>query len=416
MTSMRNHAQQLELLRKTLHRVWNKVPLYRKRMEECGVLPEDIRSFEDVARLPLTRKSDLRDAYPTGLLACHPRELVRFHASSGTTGKPTVVAYTAKDLEAWNDMMVRGLRLAGVTREDVVQVSYGYGLFTGGLGFHQGAERLGATVIPASGGFSERQLMLMEDLGTTVLCCTPSYGLHLGELLRKKGKTLPRLRVGIFGAEPWTEGIRKRLEEELGILALDVYGLSEMMGPGVGMECPSRQGLHLWDDHTLVEILDPETGVPLPPGEEGVLVLTSLTKEALPLIRYWTGDRTRILPGKCSCGREGTRIERIRGRTDDMLILRGVNLFPSQIEVALGRVSGLSLHYLIEVQGGETLTEIRVLCEASEGVGEEGRALLERQGQEAILQVTGLRIPLSICLPGVIPRSEGKAQRIRRVA
>jgi phenylacetate-CoA ligase len=306
--------------------------------------------------------------------------------------------------------------MAGVTSDDVVQISYGYGLFTGGLGFHQGVEQLGATVIPASGGFSERQLMLMEDLCTTVLCCTPSYGLHLAELLRKKEKTLPHLRVGIFGAEPWTEGIRQRLEEELGILALDVYGLSEMMGPGVGMECPSRQGLHLWDDHTLVEILDPQTAEPLPPGEEGVLVLTSLTKEALPLIRYWTGDRTRILPGECPCGTEGTRIERIRGRTDDMLIVRGVNLFPSQIEVALGNVPGLSMHYLIEVQGGEGLTEVRVLCEAEEGAGEEERSLLARRGQEAMHQVTGLRIPLRVCLPGEIPRSEGKAQRIRRVA
>ncbi|HPJ26441.1 MAG TPA: phenylacetate--CoA ligase [Synergistaceae bacterium] len=414
--TMRRDAQQLDLLKQTVNRVWNRVPLYRKRMEEWGVAPGDIRSLEDVAKLPLTRKADLRNAYPTGLLACNPEELVRFHASSGTTGKPTVVAYTAGDLEAWNRMMIRGLQLAGVTSRDVVQISYGYGLFTGGLGFHQGVEKLGATVIPASGGFSERQIMLMEDLGTTVLCCTPSYGLHLAEILRKQKKSLPRLRLGIFGAEPWTEGIRKRLEEELGILALDVYGLSEMMGPGVGMECPARQGLHLWDDHTLVEILHPETGVPLPPGEEGVLVLTSLTKEALPLLRYWTGDRTRILPGPCSCGTEGTRIERIRGRTDDMLILRGVNLFPSQIEVALGRVSGLSLHYLIEVQGGETLREVRVLCEASEAVEAGERKKLERLGQEAMHQITGLRIPLSVCLPGAIPRSEGKAQRVRRVA
>ncbi len=418
MTSMstRRSQQQLESLQTTVHRVWNNVPLYRKRMDACRITPEDIRSLRDVAKLPLTKKSDLRDAYPTGLLACPPRDLVRFHASSGTTGKPTVVAYTPRDIQAWNDMMVRGLRMAGVTSDDVVQISYGYGLFTGGLGFHQGVEQLGATVIPASGGFSERQLMLMEDLCTTVLCCTPSYGLHLAELLRKKEKTLPHLRVGIFGAEPWTEGIRQRLEEELGILALDVYGLSEMMGPGVGMECPSRQGLHLWDDHTLVEILDPQTAEPLPPGEEGVLVLTSLTKEALPLIRYWTGDRTRILPGECPCGTEGTRIERIRGRTDDMLIVRGVNLFPSQIEVALGNVPGLSMHYLIEVQGGEGLTEVRVLCEAEEGAGEEERSLLARRGQEAMHQVTGLRIPLRVCLPGEIPRSEGKAQRIRRVA
>ena len=412
----RRDAQQLELLKRTVHRVWSRVSLYRERMEACGVTPEDIRTLEDVAKLPLTRKGDLRDTYPTGLLACEPEELVRFHASSGTTGKPTVVAYTAKDLQAWDDMVIRSLRIAGVTSRDVVQIAYGYGLFTGGLGFHHGAEKLGATVIPASGGFSERQIMLMEDLGTTVLCCTPSYGLHLGELLRKQGKTLPKLRIGIFGAEPWTEGIRQRLEEELGITALDVYGLSEMMGPGVGMECPCRQGLHLWDDHTLVEILDPETGQPLPPGEEGVLVLSSLTKEALPLLRYWTGDRTRILPGTCSCGVEGTRIERIRGRTDDMLILRGVNLFPSQIEVALNRVSGLSLHYLIEVQGGETLTEVRVLCEASGKVEEGERKKLERLGQEAMHQVTGLRIPLSVCLPGAIPRSEGKAQRVRRVA
>lgn len=408
-----NHDAQLTQL---IERVWNKVPAYRRKMEEAGVSPSDIKSVEDLHKLPFTNKGDLRDNYPMGLLACDRDEIVRLHASSGTTGKPTVVAYTQKDLDTWSELMARSLEIAGVTKKDTVQVAYGYGLFTGGMGIHYGSERVGAAVIPASGGFSERQVVLMEDLGTTVLACTPSYALRLAELLPENHKETLGLRMGIFGAEPWSEELRAKLEERLGIVALDIYGLSEIMGPGVAMECPAQQGLHIHEDHFLLEVIDPDTGFPLPDGEEGELVITTLTKEALPMIRYRTRDITRIISEPCPCGHEGRRIARLRGRSDDMLIIRGVNVFPSQVEVALGRVPGLSLHYVLEVSEKEGLKELTVCCEAEENLQGEALEKLRRKALHELQGLLGVRVGFRILNPGSLERSEGKAQRIRKVA
>jgi len=408
--------ERYNLFRWVLEVVWENVPAYRRKMERVRIVPDDIRSLDDIRKLPFTTKNDLRDNYPTGLLARPVKELVRFHASSGTTGKPTVVAYTARDIENWTELMARGLALAGVTRDDVVHVAYGYGLFTGGLGLHNGAERLGATVVPASGGFTDRQIMLMEDLGATVLCCTPSYALHLAEALRKEGKSLPALRLGIFGAEPWSEELRRRIEMELGITALDVYGLSEIMGPGVGMECPHKNGLHLWDDHFLAEIIDPESGDVLPEGTRGELVMTTLTKEALPLIRYRTRDLTTLHTDVCSCGLAGSRIGRIGARSDDMLIIRGVNVFPSQVEVALGQLAGLSLHYVLEVSERDGMKDLTVICEAEKDMPEPMRQHLERDAGKHLHDVLGIRVGIRVEVPGSIPRSQGKAVRLRKAA
>ncbi len=400
-----------------VERVWNRVPRYRARMESAGITPGDIRGLENISSLPFTEKSDLRDSYPTGMLACDRSDVVRFHASSGTTGRPTVVAYTQNDVDLWSESMARCLSTAGVTRDDVIQVAYGYGLFTGGLGLHYGGERLGASVIPASGGFSERQLLLMEDLGTTVLACTPSYALKLSEIIEAEGlrETLS-LRIGIFGAEPWSEGLRDRLESALGITALDVYGLSEVMGPGVGMECPCKNGLHVDDEFFISEIIDPDTGKVLPDGEEGELVLTTLGKEAMPVIRYRTHDITRRIPGDCACGRRGTRIARIKGRSDDMLIIRGVNVFPSQVEVALGRVTGLSPHYFLEISGKEGLKELTVVAEIARPLQEGAMESLYRETAQNLHSLLGVRVNLRLVEPGAIERSEGKAVRVRRVA
>ncbi|MDO9509646.1 MAG: phenylacetate--CoA ligase [Thermovirgaceae bacterium] len=404
-------------LAKVVERVWSRVPRYRARMESAGVTPKDIRGIEDISSLPFTEKSDLRDSYPTGMLACDRSEVVRFHASSGTTGRPTVVAYTRNDVDLWSEAMSRCLSTAGITKDDVIQVAYGYGLFTGGLGLHYGGERLGASVIPASGGFSERQLLLMKDLGTTVLACTPSYALKLSEMIEAGDlrDSLP-LRIGIFGAEPWSEGLRGRLESALGITALDVYGLSEVMGPGVGMECTCKNGLHIDDEFFITEVIDPDTGRVLPDGEEGELVLTTLGKEAMPVIRYRTHDITRRIPGSCACGRKGARIARIKGRTDDMLIIRGVNVFPSQVEVALGRVPGLSHHYYLEVSEMEGLKELTVVPEISETVSEVAMRKLQMETVRGLHSLLGVRVNVRLLEPGAIERSEGKAVRIRRVA
>lgn len=412
MTQTNRDAQLTNLIQ----RVWDKVPAYRQKMEEAGVTPGNIKGVEDLHKLPFTTKGDLRDNYPMGLLACERDEIVRLHASSGTTGKPTVVAYTQKDLDTWSELMARSLEIAGVTKKDTVQVSYGYGLFTGGMGIHYGSERVGAAVIPASGGFSERQVVLMEDLGTTVLACTPSYALRLAELLPENHRETLSLRMGIFGAEPWSEELRAKLEERLGIVALDIYGLSEIMGPGVAMECPAQDGLHIHEDHFLLEVIDPDTGETLADGEEGELVITTLTKEALPMIRYRTRDITRIISEPCSCGHKGRRIARLRGRSDDMLIIRGVNVFPSQVEVALGGVPGLSLHYVLEVSEKEGLKELTVCCEAEEDLQGEALEKLRRKTLHELQGLLGVRVGLRILNPGSLERSEGKAQRIRKVA
>ncbi len=407
------HIDSVNTLRETIAAAKRASAAWNCKLKD--VSPEDIKSLDDLKKLPFTEKSDLRDNYPLGLLACSKRDLVRVHASSGTTGKPTVVAYTAGDLDRWSSIMAQAMATGGITAEDVVQVAYGYGLFTGGLGLHYGAERLGATVIPASGGFSDRQLMLMEDLETTVLACTPSYGLRLADLIEEKG-IKHSLKIGIFGAEPWSEGLRKNLEDRLGIVALDIYGLSEIMGPGVAMECQHKRGLHVDESQFLLEIIDPATGEVLPDGAEGELVITTLCKEALPMIRYRTKDITRITRDRCGCGKEGARIDRIKGRSDDMLIIRGVNVFPSQIEVALSHIPGLSLHYVLEVSEKDDLKELTVCCESSESLSErEGKEMVKKTGSH-LAAMLGIRTGVKILPPGSIARSEGKAVRIKKVA
>lgn len=413
MTTNSIDKEALISLRQTIESAKKHSPAWKAKLADIS--PEEIRSLDDLRHLPFTTKSDLRDNYPLGLLACPPKKLSRIHASSGTTGKPTVVAYTAKDVEIWSRIMAEEMHRAGVTSEDTVQVSYGYGLFTGGLGFHYGAERLGATVIPASGGFSDRQLMLMEDLRTTVLACTPSYALRIAELVEEKG-TDHSLRIGIFGAEPWSEGLRKDLEKRLHIKALDVYGLSEIMGPGVAMECPEQNGLHVDESQFILEIIDPDTGEVLPEGMEGELVVTTLCKEALPMIRYRTKDITRLVRGKCGCGALGARIDRIKGRSDDMLIIRGVNVFPSQIEVALSQIPGLSLNYVLEVMDKEELKELTVCCETALPLPEKETQDIQRRTVAHLASMLGIRTGVKILAPGSLARSEGKAVRIKKVA
>ncbi|HEX9014571.1 MAG TPA: phenylacetate--CoA ligase [Chloroflexota bacterium] len=410
-------ALQLERLQSKVRDVYEKVPFYREAFRKSGVTPQDIRSLDDLTKLPFTNKGDFRDNYPFGLLTVPLREVVRVHGSSGTTGKPTVVAYTRADVELWSDMMARSLAMGDVTADDVVQNAYGYGLFTGGLGFHYGAERVGATVIPISGGNTKRQIMLMQDMGTTVLTCTPSYSLYLAETAREVGvdiKSLP-LRVGFFGAEPWSYRMRQEVEESLGILALDVYGLSEIIGPGVAMECPHKQGLHVFEDHFLAEIVDPVTGEPLPDGSKGELVFTTLTKQALPVIRYRTRDITSLHHEKCGCGRTLVRMDKVTGRTDDMLIVRGINVFPSQIESVLLEVEGVEPHYQIIVDRTRGLDDLEVRVEVSEAVLSDEIARLEgltRKVRAEIESTLGIQALVKLVEPGAIPRSEGKAKRV----
>jgi phenylacetate-CoA ligase len=408
---------QLERLRAVVAGVAERVPLYRDRLRERGVTPAAVHSLDDLRRLPFTTKDDFRDTYPFGLLATPMEEVVRVHASSGTTGKPSVVAYTRADLDTWSDLMARTLHAGGVGRGDIVHNAYGYGLFTGGLGFHYGAERLGAAVIPMSGGFTERQVTVLRDLGSTVLCCTPSYGLHLAEALAAAGVSPEALslRVGFFGAEPWTEAMRDAIESCLRLTAFNVYGLSEVMGPGVAVECSARQGMHIHEDHFLPEIVDPQTLEPLPPGVTGELVLTTLTKEALPVLRYRTRDLTMLDPAPCRCGRVFVRIGRITGRTDDMLIVRGVNLFPSQVEHVLLQVPEAAPHYLLVLLREEALDTLEVRVEARADVAASGapamRALagdLRRRIRDGI----GLTVEVTVLPPGSIERSAGKAKRI----
>jgi phenylacetate-CoA ligase len=411
-------ALQLARLRTQVARVGERVPFYRERLRRAGVGPADLRSLADLRRLPFTVKDDFRVTYPFGLLAVSIEDVVRIHASSGTTGKPTVVAYTRHDLDVWTEVMARALRAGSVWRRDVVHNAYGYGLFTGGLGVHYGAERLGAAVIPISGGFTDRQLTALRDLGPTVLCCTPSYALHLAEALEEAGigpKELA-LRVGFFGAEPWTEEMRDAIERRLEIMALNIYGLSEIIGPGVSAECPERRGMHVAEDHFLPEIVDPQTLEPLPPGATGELVLTPLTKEALPLLRYRTRDLTTLEPGPCRCGRTLARIGRITGRTDDMLIIRGVNVYPSQIEQALLRVPDLEPHYLLVVRRESALDTLEVQVEAGAAAALAGREALTAVAAVArrkIAETIGLTADVTVVLPKTIERSVGKARRVR---
>jgi phenylacetate-CoA ligase len=404
---------QLKRLRATLKNAYDKVPLHRERMRALDVRPQDMRTLEDVRKLPFTLKTDLREAYPFGMFARPRGQLARLHASSGTTGKPTVVGYTARDLDTWADLMARSMACAGARPGDVVHNAYGYGLFTGGLGAHYGAERLGATVVPMSGGSTERQVLLIQDFGARVLCATPSYALAIAEVAEREGVDLraSKLEVGLFGAEPWSEAMRAEIEARMGLKAVDVYGLSEIMGPGVAVECEAQEGLHAWEDHFLVEIIDPDTGRPVPEGEAGELVITTLTKEALPMIRYRTRDITRLATARCACGRSHARLQRITGRNDDMLIIRGVNVYPSQIEAVLVGLPGIAPHYQLVVERNGSLDELTVEVEAAalEAACEE----LEARVRHQIKSMIGVTTKVVAKKPGEVPRSQGKAVRVR---
>ena len=411
-------ALQLRRLRDLCDRVYANVPFYRKRFDEAGITPADIKSLADLKLLPFTEKQDLRNYYPFGLFAVPRDHIVRLHASSGTTGKAVVVGYTARDLENWAELMARSMSAAGVNRSDVVHVAYGYGLFTGGLGAHYGAERIGATVVPASGGATRRQAHLMRDFGATVLCATPSYSLHLWEAAQEAGVDFRELalRIGIFGAEPWSEAMRRDIEEKMHIDAMNIYGLSEIMGPGVAMECvEAKCGMHLWEDHILPEIIDPVTGEQLPPGQVGELVLTTLTKEGIPMLRYRTRDLTSLDYTPCCCGRTHVRISRLQGRSDDMLIIRGVNVFPQQIEGLLMESDGLTPNYQIIVGSVNNLDTLEVRVEVSDSLfADEIRKLqmLENRLQKNIKEFLGVTAKVRLMEPRSIQRSEGKAQRI----
>jgi phenylacetate-CoA ligase len=408
---------QLERLRTTVKRVYRTVPFYRQVFREIGLEPGDIKSLNDLKKLPFTTKQDLRDNYPFGMFAVSRSDIVRLHASSGTTGKPSVVGYTRRDLENWSDLVARCLVMAGGSREDVVQNAYGYGLFTGGLGLHFGAERLGASVVPVSGGNTARQLMLMQDFGTTILTCTPSYALYLAEEGEAAGidfKKLP-LRAGVFGAEPWSEEMRIQLEARLDIMALDIYGLSEVMGPGISMECPAKQGSHIFEDHFIAEVVDPDTGAQLPCGTQGELVLTTITKEGIPVIRYRTRDISSLHPEKCACGRTHLRMRKVTGRTDDMLIIRGVNVFPSQVESVLLEFGETEPHYLLVVDRRGEMDDLEVQVELSEQMFSDkikNLEILESRIRHRILSVLNINARIKFVEPRTIPRSEGKAKRV----
>jgi phenylacetate-CoA ligase len=424
---------QSERLQKVCERVYARVPFYKKKFDEKGIRPSDIKNVQDVTKLPFTRKSDLRDNYPYGLFAEPLENIVRIHASSGTTGKPTVVAYNRNDINLWAEVMARTFTCAGVTNKDVVQNAYGYGLFTGGLGAHYGAERVGASVIPISGGNTQKQIMLLQDFGSTALTCTPSFALYIYDVMCEMKINLDtiKLRVGLFGAEPWTEEMRKELEERLRIKAVDIYGLSEIIGPGVSSECIEAQsGLHVNEDHFYPEIINPETGEQLPYGQEGELVITSMSREAMPLIRYRTGDITSLNPEKCVCGRTTVRMRRVRGRADDMLIIRGVNVFPSQVESVLLRTKDVAPHYVIEVNRKGRMDEINVRVEVSTecmeklatkvlttdlkqfAQEEEELIKIKRDIQKNVKDIIGVTTEVTLVPPNAIQRSESKAKRV----
>ncbi len=408
---------QLERLRKVVQHSYDHVELFRRRMEERKLVPADVRSLADIAKLPFMVKADLRDTYPFGLFAVPMSEVVRLHASSGTTGKPIVVGYTRSDLEVWMEVVKRAMASCGLNRTDVIQVSYGYGLFTGGLGAHYGAEALGATVVPTSGGNTKRQIMLMRDFGTTAICCTPSYFNFMIEQAAAEGIDMRKLpiKAGLFGAEPWTEEMRKRIEAASGIKAYDIYGLSEIIGPGVGIECRCQKGMHIFEDHFYPEIINPETGEVLPDGEFGELVLTTLTKVAMPMIRYRTRDLTRIIAEPCECGRTLRRIERISSRSDDMFIIRGVNVFPSQIETALLSIEGTMPHYNIILYTENGLDNIEVDVEINEELfSDKVRSMedLQHRLTAAVEGLIGIRVRVKLVAPNTIQRSEGKARRV----
>ena len=409
-------ALQSERLVDAVRRIYNNVPFYREKMQRAGVTPDDIRSVDDLDRLPFSYKQDLRDTYPYGLLAVPLRDVVRLHASSGTTGKQIVAGYTRRDLDIWADCCARALTAAGCDENDVVHVSYGYGLFTGGLGADGGAMKLGATTVPVSSGNTQRQITILQDFGSTILCCTPSYALHIAEVLHQNGLTKDdiHLKAGIFGAEPWTNEMRRQIEEQLGIKAFDIYGLTEIIGPGVAFECGEQTGMHINEDHFIVEVIDPETGRVLPEGEQGELVFSAITKEAFPILRYRTRDIGVISRGKCACGRTLVKMSKPRGRTDDMLIVRGVNVFPSQIESVLLSL-GYPANYRIVVDRKANNDSIEVQVEISNDVfSDTVRGLTDRgrQLEDALKSLLGIAARVKLLEPGTIERSTGKAVRV----
>ena len=408
---------QLRRLKETVYRVYAFVLSYKGKMDQIGIRPDDINSLEDLNKLPFTTKQDLRDNYPFGLFAVPMSEVIRIHSSSGTTGKPTVVGYSKRDIDTWAELMARALTSAGASRRSIIQNSYGYGLFTGGLGVHYGAERLGASVIPSSGGNTKRQIMLMQDFGTTVLTCTPSYALFLYEVMEEMGISPSDLKLecGIFGAEPWSENMRREVENKLQINAFDIYGLSEIVGPGVAIECPVRNGLHLAEDHFIAEIIDPESGQTLPEGSSGELVITTITKEALPMLRYRTRDLSRLDKTECDCGRTHVRMQKVLGRSDDMVIIRGVNVFPSMVESVLLDIPGVEPHYLLVVERKGTLDILEVRVEVSEQVFSDEVRKLEELGatiSKELESALGISAKVRLVEPKSIERSEGKAQRV----
>ncbi|MGI6607167.1 MAG: phenylacetate--CoA ligase family protein [Peptococcia bacterium] len=408
---------QLLKLKQVVERVFYNVPFYRRKFQEMGLEPSDINTLADLAKLPFTNKQDLRDNYPFGMFATPMSDIVRVHASSGTTGKPTVVGYTRGDLNTWAEIMARALTCCGTTKNSVIQIAYGYGLFTGGFGVHYGAERVGACVIPISGGNTERQIMLMKDFGTTVLACTPSYAIYLAETLEKMGvdHSELKLKYGIFGAEPWSEAMRQEIEKRLHITALDIYGLSEVIGPGVAIECTEKHGLHIFEDHFIPEIINPVTGEVLPEGEKGELVFTSLTKEGFPVIRYRTRDLSVLTKEPCACGRTHIRMTKIYGRTDDMLIIRGVNVFPSQVEAAILEVGDVEPHYLLIVDRVGSLDELEVQVEVSPKMFSDkirGLEDLTKKIKHNVESVLGISVKIKLVEPNSLPRSEGKAKRV----
>jgi phenylacetate-CoA ligase len=409
---------QLKKLKRQVKYCYESSIFYRQKFKNAGLKPGDIQTLEDIQKIPFTVKNDLRDNYPFGMVTVNPADIVEIHASSGTTGNPIIGAYTQNDVDAWQELMARSIYATGGRKEDVMHIAYGYGLFTGGIGFHYGAQKIGATIVPISGGMTQRQIKLMKDLGATVLCCTPSFAVYLAETMIKEGinpKKDLKLRIGLFGAEPWSDKIRERIEEELGIEAFDVYGLTELCGPGVSIECNQHKGLHIWEDHFLIETINSETGEVLSPGEEGELVFTTLTKAAIPMLRFRTRDISVINTEKCACGRTHARMMRVRGRSDDMLIIRGVNVFPSQIEIAVMSFPDLAAQYQIVVDRPGALDTFAVKVELTEKACKNRKLdpnALKRNIQGRIHSITGLSAEIEMVKCGELPRSEGKAKRV----
>lgn len=412
------NKNQLQLLKKKVKYCYKKTTFYRNKFKSSGISPNDIKTLEDVKKIPFTVKDDLRSNYPFGMLAVNLDDIVEIHASSGTTGNPVVGAYTTNDMDIWQELMARSLYTTGLRKKDVMHNAYGYGLFTGGLGFHYGAQKIGTTIIPVSGGMTQRQIKIMKDLGSTVLCCTPSYAVYLAETMASENidprKDL-KLKMGLFGAEPWSERIRERVENELGIEAFDIYGLTELCGPGVSVECNKHNGLHIWEDHFLIETIDPKTGEVIPTGEEGELVFTTLTKTGLPLLRFRTRDISVIETGKCDCGRTHSRMMRITGRSDDMLKIRGVNVFPSQIEYVIMGFPELAAQYQIVLERPGALDVFTIKAELTEQTSKNTQKELDAlkgRIKQKVQNITGLSPIIELVVPGEIPRSPGKAKRV----